>query len=128
MRTLEPKVEGLCTGLLDEMEQQGPPADLLTELAAPLPVLVICDLLGVPYADRDRFRLWVDDAAFSPDDAASEAGLLALLGYGMELVSAKRAQPDDDVISRLCDEPGLTDPEIAMLAMQLLFAGHEGPR
>ena len=125
MRTLEPKVEGLCAGLLDDMEQQGPPADLLTELAAPLPVLVICDLLGVPYADRDRFRLWVDDAAFSPDDAASEAGLLALLGYGMELVSAKRAQPDDDVISRLCDEPGLTDPEIAMLAMQLLFAGHE---
>ena len=86
---------------------------------------MICDLLGVPYADRDRFRAWVDDAAFSADDAASEAGLVALLGYGMELVTAKRQHPDDDVISRLCDEPGLTDPEIAMLAMQLLFAGHE---
>ena len=46
-------------------------------------------------------------------------------GYGMELVAAKRRAPDDDVISRLCDEPDLTDAEIATLAMQLLFAGHE---
>lgn len=125
MRTLQPKVEGLCAALLDDMQRQGPPADLLTSLAQPLPILVICDLLGVPYADRDRFRLWVDDAAFSPDDDVSLKGLESLLGYGMELVSAKRATPDDDVISRLCDEPDLADFEIATLAMQLLFAGHE---
>ncbi|AKK30463.1 cytochrome P450 [Mycobacterium sp. EPa45] len=125
MRTLQPKVEGLCADLLDDMERQGSPADLLTALAQPLPILVICDLLGVPYADRDRFRLWVDDAAFSPDDAVSLKGLESLLGYGMELVNAKRAHPADDVISRLCDEPDLTDFEIATLAMQLLFAGHE---
>ncbi len=125
MRTLQPKVEQQCAALLDDMQQLGPPADLLTALAQPLPVLVICDLLGVPYADRDNFRAWVDDAAFSPDDAASEAGLVALLGYGMELVALKRNHPDDDVISRLCDEPDLADLEIATLAMQLLFAGHE---
>jgi cytochrome P450 len=125
MRSLQPKVEALCTGLLDDMEQSGPPADLLASLARPLPVLVICDLLGVPYTDRDRFQLWVDDAAFSTDDASSEAGLMALLGYGMELVAHKRIHPEDDVISRLCDEPDLADAEIAMLAMQLLFAGHE---
>lgn len=125
MRTLHTKVEGQCAELLDELERQGPPADLLVSLAQPLPVLVICDLLGVPYDDRDRFRVWVDDAAFSPDDAASEAGLAALLGYGMELVAHKRTHRDDDVISRLCDEPDLADAEIAMLAMQLLFAGHE---
>lgn len=125
MRTLQPKVEGLCTTLLDDMERQGPPADLLTSLAQPLPILVICDLLGVPYADRNRFRRWVDDAAFSPDDDISLKGLEALLGYGMELVTEKRANPDDDVISRLCDEPDLSDFEIATLAMQLLFAGHE---
>ncbi|MBI3215440.1 MAG: cytochrome P450 [Mycobacterium sp.] len=125
MRTLEPKVAGLCAGLLDEMARHGPPADLLADLAQPLPVLVICDLLGVPYADRDRFRLWVDDAAFGPDDTTSEAGLAALVSYGMELVAHKRDHPGDDVISRLCDEPDLADAEIAMLAMQLLFAGHE---
>ncbi len=125
MRTLQPKVEGLCAGLLDDMERRGSPADLLTSLAQPLPILVICDLLGVPYDDRDRFRAWVDDAAFSPDDDVSLKGLEKLLGYGMELVTAKRANPDDDVISRLCDEPDLADFEIATLAMQLLFAGHE---
>jgi pentalenolactone synthase len=125
MRTLQPKIEALCTALLDDMARQGPPADLLTSLAQPLPILVICDLLGVPYADRDRFRRWVDDAAFSPEDDVSLKGLEALLGYGMELVTAKRVNPDDDVISRLCDEPDLADFEIATLAMQLLFAGHE---
>ncbi len=125
MRTLQPKIEGLCSALLDDMEQQGPPADLLTSLAQPLPILVICDLLGVPYSDRERFRLWVDDAAFSTDDEVSLKGLEHLLGYGMDLVAAKRSDPGDDVISRLCEEPGLTDFEAATLAMQLLFAGHE---
>jgi cytochrome P450 len=125
MRELQPKVEGQCTALLDELENMGPPADLLANLARPLPVLVICDLLGVPYDDRDRFRLWVDDAAFGPDDATAESGLTALLGYGMELVAHKRDHPEDDVISRLCDEPELADSDIAWLAMMLLFAGHE---
>lgn len=125
MRTLQPKIEALCSSLLDEMAEQGPPADLLTSLAQPLPVLVICDLLGVPYSDRDRFRLWVEEAAFATDDAASLKGMENLLGYGMELVTAKRANPADDVISRLCEEPDLADFEIATLAMQLLFAGHE---
>ncbi|TGD86533.1 cytochrome P450 [Mycolicibacterium sp. CH28] len=125
MRTLQPKIEGLCAALLDDMEQHGPPADLLTSLAQPLPILVICDLLGVPYSDRERFRLWVDDAAFSTDDAVSLKGLENLLGYGMDLVAAKRTDPGDDVISRLCEEPDLSDFEAATMAMQLLFAGHE---
>ena len=125
MRELQPKLERQCAALLDDMERHGPPADLLTSLAQPFPVLVICDLLGVPYSDRDRFRLWVEEAAFSPDDAVSENGLVSLLGYGMELVAAKRSEPGDDVISRLCDEPDLSDLEVATLGMQLLFAGHE---
>jgi cytochrome P450 len=124
MRTLQPKVDALCAGLLDELERLGPPADLLKNLAQPLPVLVICDLLGVPYTDRDRFQAWVDDAAFGPD-GTSQAAMEALVGYGMELVAHKRNHPDDDVISRLCNEPDVDDLEIATLAMQLLFAGHE---
>ncbi|MCB0941050.1 MAG: cytochrome P450 [Mycobacterium sp.] len=125
MRELQPKVEKLCAAMLDDMEQQGPPADLHASLAQPFPVLVICDLLGVPYSDRDRFRIWVEAAAFSPDDTASMDGLAALLEYGLELVAVKRAEAGDDVISRLCDEPDLTDLEVATLGMQLLFAGHE---
>ena len=125
MRTLQPKIESQCAALLDDIQRQGPPADLLTGLAQPLPILVICDLLGVPYADRESFRAWFDDAAFSQDDDVSLKGVEKLLVYGMELVAAKRANPDDDVISRLCDEPDLADFEIATLGMQLLFAGHE---
>lgn len=125
MRELQPKIENLCTTLLDDLEQQAQPADLHANFAQPFPVLVICDLLGVPYSDRDRFRVWVEEAAFSPDDTASVNGLAALLQYGLELVAVKRSEPGDDVISRLCDEPDLSDLEVATLGMQLLFAGHE---
>ena len=125
LRELQPKVENLCAALLDDLEQQGPPADLHANFAQPFPVLVICDLLGVPYSDRDRFRVWVEEAAFSPDDTASMNGLAALLQYGLELVAVKRSEPGDDVISRLCEEPDLSDLEVATLGMQLLFAGHE---
>lgn len=125
MRELQPKIEKLCAALLDDMERQGPPADLHASLAQRFPVLVICDLLGVPYTDRERFRIWVEEAAFSPDDTASVNGLAALLEYGLELVAVKRREPDDDVISRLCEEPDLSDLEVATLGMQLLFAGHE---
>ncbi|MFE3988968.1 hypothetical protein ACFXPR_31190, partial [Nocardia tengchongensis] len=60
MRELRPRVEQLTTELLDAMEAQGSPADLQAALALPLPLLVICELLGVPYEDRNRFRDWVD--------------------------------------------------------------------
>ena len=53
MRALRPRIEALTTRLLDELAEQGPPADLHAALALPLPILVICELLGVPYEDRD---------------------------------------------------------------------------
>ena len=53
MRSLAPKVDALIAGRLDELEEHGSPADLHTEVALPVPILVICDLLGVPYSDRD---------------------------------------------------------------------------
>ena len=59
------------------------------------------------------------------DRSRSEHGLAELFGYGQQLVARKRAQPGDDVISRLCATPGTSDDEIAMLSMFLLFAGHE---
>jgi cytochrome P450 len=79
----------------------------------------------VPYADRDRFRAWTRDAADVRDRTRSEHGLAELFGYGQQLVARKRAQPGDDVISRLCATAGTGDDEIAMLSMFLLFAGHE---
>jgi cytochrome P450 len=125
LRSLEPRVAALTAGLLDDLANQGPPADLLARLAVPLPILVICELLGVPYADRDQFRAWAEDAGNVRDHARSERGLAELFDYGRGLVERKRTQPGDDVISRLCATDGVSDEEAAMMSMFLLFAGHE---
>jgi cytochrome P450 len=129
MRALRPRIETLASGLLDALTAHGPPADLHAELAVPLPILVICELLGVPYADRDRFRAWSQDAGNTRDHARSQRGLGELYAYGLQLVAAKRETPEDDVISRLCATDDVTDPvtdeEAAELSMGVLFAGHE---
>ena len=125
MRALRPRVEALTARLLDELIEHGSPADLHTAVALPLPILVICELLGVPYEDRDQFRAWTNDAANTRDRARSEHGLGQLFAYGQRLVAAKRREPGDDVISRLCATDGVSDDEAAGLSMALLFAGHE---
>ncbi len=127
LRSLIPRVEALTAGLLDDLDEQGPPADLHAKLALPLPILVICELLGVPYADRDQFRRWTSDAANVCDHARSERGLAELYRYGIDLVRHKRRHPGDpdDVISRLSATDGVSDEEAAASSMHLLFAGHE---
>ena len=125
LQALAPRVEALTTGLLNELAEQGPPADLHARLALPLPILVICELLGVPYSDRDQFRVWAEDAGNVRDHARSECGLAALFDYGSTLVERKRAHPGDDVISRLCATDGVSDIDAATMSMFLLFAGHE---
>jgi cytochrome P450 len=125
LRALRPRVEALTTRLLDELAEHGPPADLHARLALPLPILVICELLGVPYGDRDRFHRWTNEVANTRDHARSEQALARLYTYGTQLVTAKRREPGDDVISRLCATEGVSDDEAAELSMALLFAGHE---
>lgn len=125
MRRLRPRVEALTSNLLDDLARRTPPVDLNEALALPLPILVICELLGVPYDDRSRFRQWTQDAADVTDRARSEQGLADLFTYGQQLVARKRRHPGDDVVSRLCATDGVGDDEAAMLAMALLFAGHE---
>jgi pentalenolactone synthase len=125
MRELRPRVEALTATLLDELADQGAPADLNEALALPLPIAVICELLGVPYEDRARFRTWTQAAADVRDRSRSEQGLADLFGYGQELVARKRREPGDDVISRLSQTNGVGDFEAAAMGMFLLFAGHE---
>jgi cytochrome P450 len=125
LRALTPRVDSLTTGLLNELAGQGPPTDLHARLALPLPILVICELLGVPYSDRDQFRVWAEDAGNVRDRGRSERGLAELFGYTSRLVERKRAHPGDDVISRLCATEGVSDDEAATMAASLLFAGHE---
>jgi cytochrome P450 len=129
MASLRPRVTAIIADLLDAMAHQTQPADLHEAVSFPLPALVICELLGVPYADREDFRRWSDDAAHMADAARSQTGLMKLWEYMHVLVERKRAEPDDDVISELAaavaTDPELTVSGIAMLSAGLLFAGHE---
>ncbi|GAA4532000.1 MULTISPECIES: cytochrome P450 [Nonomuraea] len=127
MRALRGRVETLTTRLLDELAAAGPPADLHAALALPLPITVICELLGVPYEEREQFRGWTQEAADITDRARSAQGLGSLFTYGRQLVARKRAtgDADADVISRLAATDGVSDDEAAAMGMFLLFAGHE---
>ncbi|MFI7288262.1 cytochrome P450 [Streptomyces anulatus] len=102
MRQLAGRIERFTADCLDAMEQAGPTADLVEAFARPVPTLVICELLGVPYADRGRF-LGLVEVLF---DQAADAGVrdeayAGLLRYVGELVLAKRAEPTDDLLSDL---------------------------
>jgi pentalenolactone synthase len=125
MQALRRRVDALTARLLDELATNGPPADLHVAVASPLPILVLCELLGVPYEDREQFCAWTTDAANTRDRARSERGLGRLSAYSRQLVARKRREPGDDVISRLCATEGVSDDEATHLATGLLWAGHE---
>jgi len=127
MEALRPRVEALADQLIDALANSPRPADLHAALSVPLPVLVICELLGVPYEDRDQFRAWTQGMADMQDRQKAGEAMGRLFGYMQELVRRKRAAPADDVISGLCAVEGgaLADDHVAFLAAVLLFAGHE---
>ncbi|WP_182887080.1 cytochrome P450 [Microbispora sp. H10885] len=125
MRQLTERVERITADHLDAMEQAGPPADLVTAFARPIPSVVICELLGVPYEDRGRFQDQIDK--FLGGEAGDEeliAAYTATQRYLAELVAAKRANPTDDVLSDLTDSD-LTDEELRGMALILLSAGFD---
>ncbi|WP_336320145.1 cytochrome P450 [Streptomyces lavendofoliae] len=100
---MRPRVREVAGRLLDELERSGPePVDLVAGFAAPLAMTVICELLGVPEADRDRFHAWVRQFAdvSAPPEQAAEGGE-KLGAYIAGLVAAKQAEPADDVLSAL---------------------------
>jgi cytochrome P450 len=127
MQALRPWVEAQVDRLLDAMAAAGPPLDLHEALSFPLPVLVICELLGVPYEDRDEFRAWTLGMGDIHDRERATDALGHLISYMYGLVRRRRAEPADDVISGLCaaQDGALADDAIAQLAAVLLFAGHE---
>ncbi|PRX48539.1 cytochrome P450 [Prauserella shujinwangii] len=125
---LRPRIEEITDRLLDDMAGAGE-ADLLTALAFPLPITVICELLGVPDDARDDFRAWSNtmlDTA-TPEQLQEASGKMA--AYLTELVARKRAEPTDDLLSALVhatDEgDALSEPELVSMAFLLLVAGHE---
>ncbi|MGP3934447.1 cytochrome P450 [Nonomuraea sp. KM88] len=125
MRLLTERVQQVTTEHLDAMEQAGPPADLVTAFAKPIPAVIICELLGVPYEDRSSFQEHIDK--FLGGEASDEdliAAYTATQQYLAELVAAKRADPTDDVLSDLLDSD-LTDEELRGIALILLSAGFD---
>ncbi|MEU0439737.1 MULTISPECIES: cytochrome P450 [unclassified Streptomyces] len=131
VQNLRPRIQELTDGLLDEMERHGAPADLNTALAFPLPVMVICELLGVPFEDRDKFRGWSDAfvslTSHSPQEVAAQRR--SMIDYLAALIRDKRENPGEDLMSALVavhDEEGrLTEHELITMGITLLVAGHE---
>ncbi|MGW5867054.1 cytochrome P450 [Streptomyces sp. NPDC055239] len=123
MRLLTERVEQITAEHLDAMEESGPPADLVSAFANPVPAIMICELLGVPHADRAsfqaQFEAFMDAEAQDEDAVAAYTTTRHRLG---ELVAAKRAHPTDDVLSELTGS-GLTDEELQGMALVLLAAG-----
>ncbi|MET9481258.1 cytochrome P450 [Streptomyces sp. NPDC006638] len=117
--------------LLDAMAPAGR-ADLVASYAAPLPIAVICELLGVPAEDRRDFREWTD-ALITPDPARPDGmknAVRAMLGFFTGLIGRKRAEPDDDLLSALIaardeSDDRLSEDELVSLAFLILFAGYE---
>lgn len=126
MEQLRPRVRHLVDGLLDDLTKQPQPADFHESVSFPLPVLVICELLGVPYGDRETFRRWSEAMSTLNDPQKSEDGFTNLWTYMGELVERKKKEPGDDVITRLIEgTPPGQEELIAQLSAGLLFAGHE---
>jgi pimeloyl-[acyl-carrier protein] synthase len=135
---LRPHIQQIVDGLLERVEDAGS-MDLIEEFAYPLPVIVICEMLGVPVEDHERFKAWgLDiarglDAVLLPPDSdvvrRSAASRHALADYFRRLIAARRASPRGDLLSALiaAEEAGdkLSEDELLATCILLLVAGHE---
>ncbi|MFD9358928.1 cytochrome P450 [Streptomyces sp. NPDC060031] len=131
MEAMRPRVQQITDELLDEMAarpERG--ADLIKALAFPLPMTVICELLGVPDLDRDRFRHWSNEVVAPTPGVLDNNAHQQLSSYLDELIEAKAKAPGEDLLSALIrtrDEDGdsLSHDELIGMAFLLLVAGHE---
>ncbi|KPC61098.1 cytochrome P450 family protein [Streptomyces chattanoogensis] len=133
---LREPVRRIADELLDAMEERGGQADLIADYAGQLPIIVICDLLGVPQRDRHDFRAWTD-TLITPDPTKPQQmkqAIGAMLEFYTGLIATKRAEPGDDLLSDLIavrdDAAGpaddrLTEDELTSLAFLILFGGYE---
>ncbi|MFJ2173314.1 cytochrome P450 [Streptomyces sp. NPDC087851] len=134
MAALRPGMTATADRLIDAMVERGHPADLKANVGFLLPVYVICDMLGVPATDRDRFSHWSDAmlsiTRFSKEEI--ETAQTEFVQYMSEHIAAKRENPADDLLSMMIRESeeegeghGLSDSELVATGMGLLVAGHE---
>lgn len=122
----EGAIERIVAERLDAMEAAGSPVDLVTTFALPLSSFSICEMLGVPHADRERFERPSAVLADPRADAGQKrAALVDFSDYCRQVVAEKRAAPQDDLLSDLIAKGELNEEEIVGLARQLFEAGHE---
>ncbi|MFC4373792.1 cytochrome P450 [Nocardia halotolerans] len=126
---LRPRIEQITEELLDAQTGSGA-VDLMETFANPLPVMVICELLGVPYGDREDFQAWTRAlVGVVGEEEHRPAAAAAMAEYLANLVRAKQSRPADDLLSQLAladeDSDRLTDRELVSMAVLLLIAGHE---
>ncbi len=132
---LRPRVAAIVAELLDAVERDGR-MDVIRDLATPLPVIVIAELLGIPALDRERFKHWSDEIAVVMDGSIRTAGLPAAARSAGELaaylgtqVAARRSAPREDLLSRLIAardrEDALSEEEMIATCFLILLAGHE---
>jgi cytochrome P450 len=132
---LRPRAQEIADGLVDAMLAKGAPADLVEEFALPLPITVICELLGVPFEDRTDFRVWSDaflsTTKYTPAEVAEYVGRLRdyMAGLIAQRREKGREKASDDLLSALVaardNEDRLSEDEMLSLAEGLLVAGHE---
>jgi pentalenolactone synthase len=127
MRLMKTQIEHHVDGLLDELAAGTPPVDLHRALSFPLPTMVVCDLLGVPLADRERFGQWARGTFDQSDNKHSVNTFQQVVDYTTELVARKRTEPGDDILSELIAEKdgALSDEYIAQLGNAVLLFGYE---
>ena len=135
---LRPRIRDIVEGLLARVERAGT-MDLIEQFAYPLPVIVICEMLGVPVEDQERFKGWgldiargLDTILLPPDSEVGRRSIesrRALADYFRGLIARRRASPRDDLLSGLiaAEEAGdkLNEDELLATCILLLVAGHE---
>jgi cytochrome P450 len=132
MQALRGRAQEIVDGLLDDMEKMLQPVDFVQAVALPLPITMICELLGVPFEDRDRFHGWANifmtSSGFGVDELLEAHGQLS--GYLADLIASRKIQPTDDILGALValreeDDTRITEGELVSLAMAILVAGYE---
>jgi cytochrome P450 len=128
IRRLAPRIEEIVESHLDDLEREGPPADLVSRFALPIPSLVICELLGVPYSERAQFQQRTN-RQLDLSIPLEEQAILRRESreFMQQQVSRAQAAPGDDMLGMLVREHGddITNDELVGIGLLLLIAGHE---
>lgn len=131
LERLRPRIQEITDELVDRFPDDGV-LDLIEGLALPLPVQVICELLGVPVESRSRFRGWASALLLSVTSSSAaeiaeqrRAASVSINEFFLDLIAKRRAEPADDLITDLVSENSCSDEELVSTLVVLLIAGYE---